>query len=86
MMLWSTLRFLVNLIPEFIVNNYLKDLSKIQILYFMGFFMFFVILIKNIFLLWYSYFEGTLRRSISSYHSNLLFKSFINESYLFESS
>ena len=71
-----------HLIPEFIVNNYLKDLSKIQILYFMGFFMFFVILIKNIFLLWYSYFEGTLRRSISSYHSNLLFKSFINESYL----
>ena len=71
-----------HLIPEFIVNNYLKDLSKIKILYFMGFFMFFVILIKNIFLLWYTYFEGTLRRSISSYHSNLLFKSFINESYL----
>ena len=71
-----------HLIPEFVANNYLKDLSKIQILYFMGFFMFFVILIKNIFLLWYSYFEGTLRRSISSYHSNLLFKSFINESYL----
>ena len=71
-----------HLIPEFIVNNYLKDLSKIKILYFMGFFMFFVILIKNIFLLWYTYFEGTLRRSISSYHSSLLFKSFINESYL----
>jgi hypothetical protein len=46
-----------HLIPEFIANNYLKDLNKIQILYFAGFFMLFTILIKNIFLLWYTYFE-----------------------------
>ncbi len=71
-----------HLIPEFIANNYLKDLSKIQILYFAGFFMLFTILIKNIFLLWYSYFECTLRRSIGGYHSKLLFTNFINESYL----
>ena len=72
----------LHLIPEFITNNYLKDLNKVQILYFVGFFMFFVILIKNVFLLYYAYFENTLRRNISGYHSNLLFSNFINETYL----
>ena len=66
----------LHLIPEFITNNYLKDLNKVQILYFVGFFMFFVILIKNVFLLYYAYFENTLRRNISGYHSNLLFSNF----------
>ena len=72
----------LHLIPEFVVNNYLEGLSKVQILYFVGFFMFFVILIKNIFLLWYSYFENTLRRGIHGYHSKLLYTNFINESYV----
>ena len=72
----------LHLIPDFLVKNYLEDLDKIQILYFVGFFMFLTILIKNIFLLYYAFFENTLRRSIAGYHSKLLFSNFINESYL----
>ena len=72
----------LHLIPDFLVKNYLEDLDKVQILYFVGFFMFLTILIKNIFLLYYAYFENTLRRSIAGYHSKLLFSNFINESYL----
>ena len=72
----------LHLIPDFLVKNYLEDLDKVQILYFIGFFMFLTILIKNIFLLYYAFFENTLRRSIAGYHSKLLFSNFINESYL----
>ena len=72
----------LHLIPDFLVKNYLEDLDKIQILYFVGFFMFLTILIKNIFLLYYAFFENTLRRNIAGYHSKLLFSNFINESYL----
>lgn len=72
----------LHLIPDFLVKNYLEDLDKVQILYFVGFFMFLTILIKNIFLLYYAFFENTLRRSIAGYHSKLLFSNFINESYL----
>jgi len=72
----------IHLIPDFIVKNYLEDLDRVKILYFVGFFMFFTILIKNIFLLYYAFFENTLRRSIAGFHSKLLFSNFINESYL----
>ena len=71
-----------HLIPEYIVQNYLIDYQKVKILYFFGFLMISVIFLKNIFILYYSYWESTLRRSISAYHSKLLFSSFVNESYL----
>ena len=40
------------------------------------------IILKNVFLLYYHYFENTLRRKISGYHAKLLYEKFINQSYL----
>tara|TARA_B100000989_G_scaffold151871_1_gene113328 strand:+ start:9400 stop:11130 length:1731 start_codon:yes stop_codon:yes gene_type:complete len=71
-----------NLIPLIIKENFLINLDKRELLIFLSIMMLFAIIIKNVFLFGYHYFEFSLRKSVARYHANKLFNIFLNQSYL----
>ena len=71
-----------NFIPIIIQDNFLVNLEKNEILIILSVIMLLAIIIKNIFLFGYHYFEISLRKNIARYHSNKLFNIFINQNYL----
>lgn len=72
----------LDFVPKFITSNYLLNLEKSEILYFLSFILLGAILLKNLFLLYYHYFENLLKKNIAAYHSERLFDNFINNNYL----
>ena len=72
----------LNYIPKFVYENFFPDLNKKNIIFVLSILMLIAILIKNVFLLYYAYFENSIKREISAYHAKILFTKFNNVSYL----
>ena len=72
----------LNLIPNFIRENFLDNLDKTQILTILSACMLSAIILKNLFLFCYHYFENTLKRKIAAYHSKKMYDLFIHQNYL----
>ena len=57
-------------------------MSQAQLILYSSFIFVFMLVLKNIIIFLFYFFEGGIRRNISNYHSELLFQKFINKNYL----
>ena len=57
-------------------------MSQAQLILYSSFIFVFMLVLKNIVIFIFYFFEGRIKRNISNYHSELLFQKFINKNYL----
>ena len=57
-------------------------MSQAQLILYSSFIFVFMLVLKNIIIFLYYIFEGNIKRSIGNYHSEILFKKFIDKNYL----
>ena len=72
----------INLIPGETNRNILTGMDKTQLIFYSSLLFVIILTIKNLFILLYFFFEGNLKRQIGNYHSELLFKKFIDQNYI----
>ena len=72
----------IHLIPNFIYKNIVINLSKLEIIYYLGFLIILALCLKNTILVYYYYSESSLRKNISSHHAISTFNKYVNKDYL----
>ena len=72
----------INLIPNIQLQEILINMSQAQLILYSSFIFVFMLVLKNIIIFLFYFFEGRIKRNISNYHSELLFQKFINKNYL----
>ena len=72
----------ISFIPSENLKETLIKFEKTQLILYTSTLFIIVLLIKNLFILFYFIFEGKMKREISNYHSKLLFAKFIDQNYI----
>ena len=72
----------INLIPGETNRSILTGMDKKQLIFYSSLLFVIILTIKNLFILLYFFFEGNFKRQIGNYHSELLFRKFIDQNYI----
>jgi len=72
----------IHLIPGETNRSILTGMDKTQLIFYSSLLFVIILTIKNLFILLYFFFEGNFKRQIGNYHSELLFRKFIDQNYI----
>ena len=72
----------ISFIPSLYLQELLINMDQTKLILYTSCIFIFVLILKNIFIFLYFVFEGKIKRNIGNYHSEILFKKFINKNYL----
>ena len=72
----------IDLIPNLQLREILINMTQTKLILYSSLIFVFMLVLKNIIIFLYYIFEGNIKRSIGNYHSEILFKKFIDKNYL----